>query len=65
MEQRRARLKIKVKFMKNKIFKKEKTRIHGILRPINTIMQIKKAVNPPFKVFACVGISFCFFPDMF
>jgi len=32
-----------------KCMKKEKPRIHVILHPINTIMQRKKAVNPPFN----------------
>jgi len=50
--QRRKRLTIKVKFVKNKIFKKEKPWIHVILHPINTIMQrkkINKTVHHPFK----------------
>jgi len=42
--------------MKNKTFKKEKTRIDVILHPINTIMQRKKALNPPFnKVNILIG----------
>jgi len=45
------RLTIKVKFKRNKTFfkKKEKSRIHVILHPINTIMQRKKAVNYTFN----------------
>jgi len=45
--ERGARLTTKVKFMKIRLFKKEKPRIHVILHPMNTIMQRKKQSTPP------------------